>query len=225
VTKKLVSFDFDGVLVTGTNKGYIKCYIAAMKEAGAIEKKDEKRATEQIIKHWGSDYITEITSVVKDPKKIEQTKETYLNLIQSDLFLKHVKKAPYVNSALDLVSKNGFTPTVISGSPKDHIERIMLRVGINPGIFKELRSGCNYPKKFQKPHPRMLNDQMKKFRFAPQNTIYIGDAKADIKMANSAKVTSVTVLTGTLNRKNAIELKSDFIINSLKEIKEVLECT
>ncbi len=225
MTKKLLVFDFDGVLVTGTNEGYIRCYIKAMKDAGAIDDTQEAYAREKILENWGSDYKTEILSVVKDPALFEKTRRLYLSFLQTGLFLSTVKKAPHTDNTLAFISKNGFVPTILSGSPKDHILRVMSYVNINPTQFMEIKSGCEYPKEHQKPHPFMLLDQMKKFKVAPKDTIYVGDAEQDILMAKAAMVTSVTVLTGIIDRKTAENYKTDFIINDLSEMGVVLKCT
>ena len=125
---------------------------------------------------------------------------------------------------MDFISKNGFVPTILSGSPKDHILRVMDYVNISPAQFMEIKSGCDYPKEHQKPSPVMLLDQMKKFKVTLKDTTYIGDAKQDILLAKAAMVTSVTVLTGIIDRKSAEKHKTDFIINDLNEIGDVLKC-
>ncbi|MCK5474324.1 MAG: HAD family hydrolase [Candidatus Aenigmarchaeota archaeon] len=224
MAKKLLVFDFDGVLVTGTNEGYIRCYIKAMRDSGAIDETQKDYARQKIIENWGSDYRTEIRSVVKDPILFEKTRKLYLSFLQTDLFLSTVKKAPHTDSALDFISKNGFVPTILSGSPKDHILRVMDYVNISPAQFMEIKSGCDYPKEHQKPSPVMLLDQMKKFKVTLKDTTYIGDAKQDILLAKAAMVTSVTVLTGIIDRKSAEKHKTDFIINDLNEIGDVLKC-
>ena len=224
MTKKLLVFDFDGVLVTGTNEGYIRCYIKAMKDSGAIDNTQEDDARKKILENWGSDYQTEIRSVVKDPILFEKTRKLYLSFLQTDLFLSTVKKAPHTDKALAFISENGFIPTILSGSPKDHILRVMNYVNINQTQFMEIKSGCDYPVEYQKPSPVMLLDQMKKFRVPPKDTAYIGDAEQDILMAKKAMVTSVTVLTGMIDRKTSEKHKTDFIINDLNEISEVLKC-
>ena len=78
MAKKLLVFDFDGVLVTGTNEGYIRCYIKAMRDSGAIDETQKDYARQKIIENWGSDYRTEIRSVVKDPILFEKTRKLYL---------------------------------------------------------------------------------------------------------------------------------------------------
>ena len=225
MTKKLIIFDFDGVLVTGTNEGYMRCYLEAMEFTGAINVAQEHYAKKKILENWGSKYDTEIGSVVKNSKKLKETDKKFIELIKTNEFVKTAKKTQYLNECLNFISKNNHIPTISSGSSQEILTHVSNFCNINLKNFKDIQTGDMYPEIYQKPNPKMIKDQMKKFNITPKNTFYIGDAKGDIQMAKAAKVTSVTVLTGLLNKTEAKKESPDFIINNLKELPEVLKCT
>ncbi|NOR85078.1 HAD hydrolase-like protein [archaeon] len=224
MTKKLIIFDFDGVIVTGTNKRYIQCYLSSMEYAKAITKAQEPTAKKKILEHWGQIYQKEINSVVTDPIKQKETYQKFIKLLHTNKFESAIKKAPHIDACLDYLNENKFTPVISSGSEKTTLTHISNLCNINLEKFKDIQTGDMYTEKYQKPNPKMILDQIKKFNTTPKNTIYIGDAIGDIKMANAAKVTSVTVLTGLLTKKEAVAENPEFIINNLKELKEVLTC-
>ena len=101
-------------------------------------------------------------------------------------------------------------------------EKVMPRFKI-PNVFFELLSSCDIsdPEKM-KPHPYMANLIMKKLKVLPEETVFIGDAVGDVKMALAAKVIPIIVLTGQLNKKKALSLGVKNIINNVTLLEDYL---
>ena len=63
---------------------------------------------------------------------------------------------------------------------------------------------------------------MDKLNVLPEHTVFIGDAAGDVKMAMSAKVMSIVVLTGQLNKEKALNLGVKNIIDNVTLIENCL---
>ena len=95
------------------------------------------------------------------------------------------------------------------------------------GMIEWLRLCTNKTAKvLGKPDPEIINQLIKKYQVLPSEVIAIGDRLyTDIKVAVNAKIDSVCVLSGesTLDDINAYECKPTYILNSIKDLPELLE--
>ena len=77
-----------------------------------------------------------------------------------------------------------------------------------------------------KPEPTMINYVMKKFGYKKEETVAIGDRLyTDIASGINAGITTICVLTGeaTMEDINKNEFKPEIILNSVKDIYEILK--
>lgn len=93
-----------------------------------------------------------------------------------------------------------------------------------PHAFRDILSADDITEKEnQKPAPYMLNKIMDFLRVAPNETIYVGDAKSDVLMAQNAGVIPVVVLTGHLSKLEAQKMGAIYIIGDVTKIEGVLK--
>ena len=85
-----------------------------------------------------------------------------------------------------------------------------------------LRATGKRPRFIGKPHPEMILLAMKKFGYAPEDTVMIGDRIYDVKSANELGITSIAVTFGYGSKREIEEGHPDFIVNSAFELKELL---
>jgi len=74
-----------------------------------------------------------------------------------------------------------------------------------------------------KPNPDMLNKCVKALHVKKSETIFVGDAPADVIAAKRANIVFVAVLTGILNRKMAKKMKADYIVSDITKVEKVVE--
>ena len=63
---------------------------------------------------------------------------------------------------------------------------------------------------------------MKGLKFKSSETIFAGDAKNDVLMAQNTHVTPVAVLTGHLDKRQAEELGVKYIMKDITQIVKIL---
>jgi phosphoglycolate phosphatase-like HAD superfamily hydrolase len=81
----------------------------------------------------------------------------------------------------------------------------------------------DYGEDHKRPDPEGLLRLMKIFEARPETTIYVGDTPSDIQMAKNAKVISVAVTTGAVNKVLLKEENPDYLLDSFQDIpREVL---
>lgn len=74
-----------------------------------------------------------------------------------------------------------------------------------------------------RPDPAMIQEAMKCFGVTdPRSVVKVGDTKADIDEGKNAGCWTVAVLTGTQTVECLREKNPDFIINSVKELPNLL---
>ena len=81
----------------------------------------------------------------------------------------------------------------------------------------------DYGEDHKRPDPEGLLRLMKTFEARPEATIYVGDTPSDIQMSKNAKVISVAVRTGAVNKVLLKDENPDYFVDSFRDIpREVL---
>ena len=74
-----------------------------------------------------------------------------------------------------------------------------------------------------RPHPAMIHSAMKCFNISdPRSIVKVGDTKADVEEGKNAGCWTVAVLTGTQTVEYIKESNPDFIIESVKDLPDLL---
>jgi HAD superfamily hydrolase (TIGR01509 family) len=75
----------------------------------------------------------------------------------------------------------------------------------------------------RKPHPAPLRLALKQLRLEPSACVYVGDSPEDLEMAKSAGVRAIAVLGPFPTEKRLRAARPDFLLESIRELPDVLE--
>lgn len=217
---KLLIFDFDGVIITGSNEGYFRCYHKALESAGVVLNPDEER--KKILEKWGKGYKIQIEYLLKDSKYlIPKVIFEYEKCYKSQIFHCNIKLVDGTKDALAQLSKQ-YVLTIASGMMRVTLERYLSEFKIAQ-YFKIVSSSEDIKKaKNKKPAPYMINMILNRLNYSANEALYIGDGMSDIEMAKNAEVEPVVVLSGQLTKKEAKSLHISKIVKDITFLGNVL---
>ncbi|MBT3231130.1 HAD family hydrolase [Candidatus Uhrbacteria bacterium] len=219
--KRLLIFDFDGTIASGTNEKYMDCFDVAIKATNVIL--DPQIQKERLLEFWGKGAKTQLGNALQDhPEKIDSSVKTFRTCTSGTDFFSDVTILDNVIETLKKLKNSGHTLAIASGSQRNPIDRLLSKYKIDY-LFSNIISSNDIddPKK-RKPNPYMLDITMKELGFNKSDTYYIGDASTDIQTAKAAGVNSVAVLTGHMNLATAKQLHPDSIIANISELETTL---
>jgi len=218
---KLIVFDWDDVIVTGSKEGYFDCYHKAIKSVGIKLSPAEER--QRVLSKWSKTNYEELKILLKEnPQLLAKAYKNFEKIFWGDTFVKHQKIIKGSRKVLRDLSKH-YQLAVASSGNKEMIEKMIIPHFNIPNVFKMILSSEQMPGPSKmKPHPMILKKIMNKLDIKPEETLYVGDSNTDIQMAHKAKVVSVAVLTGHLSRSEAVKEKSDYIINDITGMSKIL---
>lgn len=75
----------------------------------------------------------------------------------------------------------------------------------------------------RKPYPAPLRLALQKLRLEPSACVYVGDSPEDLEMAKRAGVSAIAVLGPFSTEKRLREARPDFLLESIRELPEVLK--
>jgi phosphonatase-like hydrolase len=214
---KAVLFDFIGTVVIEQDPIVLNwCFVEAFKDHNAnvsVEViranrgKDKKQMIGDILS--GASLPLHLTEPVLD-----SFRERLANAL--DNFRENEGATTLMN---DLV-KSGIRIGLGTGLPRDTFEAIFNYLGWHEkhfdyiGIAEEMANG--------RPHPDMIFDMMKKLGLGVDELIKVGDTVADIQEGKNAGIMTVAVLSGTQDEQDIRYQRPDFVIRSLKELREII---
>lgn len=213
---KLVVFDLDGVLVLGSNRAFLDCFMRAMKEAGA-----GRVPRKRISQNFGKGYREIIDAAVRarDRDKTGIIHASFMRMISSGEIYGRVKLARGALPMLRSLRRRGLSVALATGNERHFLAGYLKHLKLS-GRFDCVVSSDDV--RHGKPSPDMLNVIMEKLRASPRETAYVGDAPNDIAMGKRAHARTIAVLTGVLDRKAARKLKPDYIIPTVASIRQCL---
>ena len=212
---KLIIFDFDGTLIDSAHD-LVNSINEMLKEFNL-----KTAPFEESVKWIGNGSLKLVERALKfngieDIEFLEKAhkifKENYKHVNN-----KYTTLYPYAKELLyELKSKNYFL-ALITNKPDEYIEPILKKFDID--IFDFILGG-NF--EYKKPSPLPLLKACEYFNIDTNEAIMIGDSENDILAAKNANIKSIAVTYGYSQGVDIKELKPDFIVNSLKEIKDIL---
>ena len=220
---KLIIFDWDDVFSQGSTTGYYKCYHEAISSVGVTLSPEEEK--KRIASKWGSSHKEEIEALLREtPHLVEKACKSYEEHLFGNTFVDCLSFIPGSAEMLERLS-NTYTLAIASGvHPKLLKERVMKKFGISPTLFAEIITAYDLddPAK-AKPHPHSAETIMQRTGFAPNETVMVGDAGNDVRMARNAGIEPIVVLTGHLSRSEAGDLSVAHIIENVTLLEKELE--
>lgn len=218
---KLIVFDWDDVFTLGSKEGYVNCLHNTLAKLNIYLDPEEEH--QRIQQTWSKPHQEELKNLLREhPDLVDKACEIYEQLFFNGAFVNSLTLVEGSNDLLQRLSKK-YTLAVATGAhPKVLKERVFPKFNI-PDVFSEILFTYEIedPDK-HKPQPYMLEKIMEDQHATPAETVYVGDAKNDVVMAQNANVLPIVVLTGHLNRKEAEDLGVKYIIDNVTDIEEVL---
>lgn len=183
---KLIVFDWDGTLMDS------ETHIVACMQAAIADLTLDARSNEQVKNIIGlglqeavarlyPDADATLVRAIADAYRAHWLGSEY----QSALF-------PGVEETLHLLKEEGFRLAVATGKGRCGLDKVLRETGLAP-LFDATR--CSDETR-SKPHPLMLEQLMQELRFAPPQTVMIGDTEYDMEMARNAGTHAVAVSYG-----------------------------
>jgi len=220
---KLIIFDWDDVFSQGSTGGYYKCYHEAVSRVGITLTPEQEK--ERIASKWGSSHKEEIEALLAEhPELVDKACEAYEEHLFGNTFVDCLTFIPGSPEMLQRLSKK-YTLAIASGVHRTLLEeRVMKKFGIDPALFAEIITAYDLddPTK-AKPHPHSAETIMQRTGHRPEETIMVGDAENDVKMARNAGIEPVVVLTGHLSRAEAEALQVRHILQDVTLLEKELE--
>jgi len=210
---ELIIFDFDGVLVL-SNRAHIEASRKALEKAGVTREVSK----EELTSNFGKSYRAVLKAVMGEEytkEKLDLAYRYHSKLIRSDWFLKNIEGIPRLREFLQKLKTRNIKLGIATGNEHSFLEKLLEYLNLTD-LFD--LTVCAEDVEHSKPSPDMILKVMEFFQIDERETLFVGDAKNDILAAKSAGVVAVAVLSGVLDRKEAEELKSDFIVNCVKDI-------
>ncbi len=217
--KKLVVFDWDDVVTLGSKEGYYACYRETLNALNIVLPEDELH--KRIQRRWGQPYQEELRELLLErPDLLNQANKLFEEKFWGDVFVRELREVPGANELLTYLSSK-YTLAVATGNHPDMLKKkIFPRFNI-PDVFAQIVTAYDVPPEKTKPDPYMLEQIMKTQQCTPSETIYIGDAENDAKMAQNALVEPIVVLTGHLNRREAEKLGVKQILPDIITLRQL----
>jgi phosphoglycolate phosphatase len=216
---KLIIFDFDGVIITGSNEGYFTCYHKALEAVNVnLQPDDEKK---RILEWWGKGHKKQLELLLKEhPDLLPQAINAYEKCYFSPIFHEKIKLVPGTDKLLKRLAKD-HSLAIASGMVRTTMNDLIEKFPI-PYFDQILTFEDATEEEHKKPSPHMLQVLMKQFNAEKSETLYVGDAENDVIMAQKAGVTSIVVLTGHLTKSDAVKLGVKNIIPDVTHIEKFL---
>lgn len=217
---KLIIFDFDGVIITGSNEGYFKCYHKALEAVNVhLDPVEERR---RILEIWGKGYVFQLEYLLKEhPELLPKAIKVYESCYHSPTFSENIRLIKGAEISLRQLAKK-YSLAIAAGMMRKTLDRLLKKFEIAK-LFQEIMTSDEIANpEDKKPAPFMLNQIVSKFSLDKDEVVYVGDAEGDVRMARNAGLVPIVVLTGHLTRKEAEDLKVRHIISDVTRLPEVL---
>jgi HAD superfamily hydrolase (TIGR01509 family) len=216
---RAVVFDFDGVIVTGSNEAYFPVYHAALEAVGHRMPPEEERSL--ILQYWSWPSAFFFRHLFPDDEaRAQRATEVYREALFSPAFLSALKISGELRDSLGRLAASGFGLGIVSGANPKLIAGTLLHHRLD-GLFPHVLSGYDFAPEHQKPSPHMLLVAAERLGCAPGRCIYVGDADTDLGAARSAGMPFCAVLTGNLTRAEAARLGADWIVDTAADVESV----
>ncbi|MGA7981192.1 MAG: phosphoglycolate phosphatase [Chromatiaceae bacterium] len=127
---------------------------------------------------------------------------------------------PGVREGLDYLTAEGYPLGCVTNKAAQFTEPLLANLGIRDA-FRIVISGDSLPRK--KPDPMPLLHAAKHFGVSPADSLMVGDSVSDVKAARAAGFGIVCMTYGYNHGRDIREAEPDAVIDSLAEIRGLLE--
>jgi phosphoglycolate phosphatase-like HAD superfamily hydrolase len=216
---KLIIFDWDDVFTKGSMQGYYACYRAALQGVGvALEPAEEDR---RIRARWGAGGLKQLEYLLQEhPELVDEAFKIYQDHAHGATFADCLSIVPGAQDFLRRIAPKYKLAIATGAHPKVLHDLVMPKFHI-PDVFSQVITIYDLDDmSHAKPHPYLAEKIMATQGAAPTETVLIGDAESDMRMAWNAGVTPIAVLTGQMNRAAAEKLGVKHIIENVTLLED-----
>lgn len=208
----LVIFDWDGTLASSVELISASMVIAAKSISETITLHQGR----QIIGLGLDKAIDVLLPRLSDPIKRNKMAETY----KSEFYKNQhkVKLYDYALDVLQMLKDQNKIIALATGKSREGIQSIMEHFPVKK-FFSITKSA---EETASKPDPKMLYEILEETNVRPEQTIFIGDTTHDLAMAQNAKIAAMGILHGAHSLDQLNQYPHVKLLNSLKELKEMI---
>lgn len=208
--KKVLIFDFDGVLADSFNTFY-SLMRDVMKHVGLSLTSDQYR------NFFIGNVHQSIRDFINNDKKYEMAIE-FRNSNYDKYFNDKLHKAKLFPGAIRFlkeVSKDHFL-TIASSGRLDNLKDLLEKNGIKD-LFCEILANMATSKE------GAIKEIMNKFQAVPKKTIMITDTVGDVKVAKKCGLKTIVVTWGFHDKKTLMTAHPDYVASDFKTIESILK--
>lgn len=215
---KAVLFDLIGTTVLEKDSSMINgCFVRAFASQGVIVNDDLVKTNR------GKEKGEMISAILKQANRPQTLKDSILRSFKDNLEngLSNFIENDGLRDVFHYLKSKKIRVGVGTGLPRDIVDKIFRQLNWQTlswdyiGIAEEIGRG--------RPHPAMIFDMMHKLNLTKNGFLKVGDTMADIEEGKNADVLTAAVLSRTQSLKELSEKKPDFVIQSLIELKHIVE--
>ena len=212
---KLIIFDFDGTL-GDTRRNIVTTMQMTIAELGLSGRTDDECASKIGLPLDGC-----FEALYPDEAKetIQLCAETYRRIFQENLLTMKPQVFPKVKETLSMLKEQGYTLTIASS--RWHKSLSELTHDLDIAEFISYLVGADDVEK-AKPNPEPVIKTLAAMGAEASETLVVGDMAVDILMGANAGAKTCGVTWGNGTRKELQEAGADFIIDSMKELIEIV---
>jgi phosphoglycolate phosphatase len=218
---KCIIFDCDGVIILNTNEIYDEAlFSTSFCYRPAIPLEEIK---DIMSKTRGKTFIYQLELILgrKDPN-LKAAIQNYENYIHSDEVYSRIKLLEGSSCILWGIKNSGYKLALATGMNPSLMQRLFMD-GIIPNVFDQVSLVHDITNPMlQKPNPKILIDLASSLDISPEEAAYVGDTEDDIQMAKACNMFSIAVLTGRLNRSQALAKGANRVLPSILELPKCL---
>lgn len=214
---KAVLFDLIGTTVKETNPSFINdCFMrafAANRLSINIDmvKKHRGRDKMDIIKNL----LSELSLPLNYCNKILNDYKTILENNMSNF-----SEIPGFSETMNYLKQKNILTGLGTGLSKDFLDKLVKHLGWENAGFDYIAASEEIGR--GRPDPEMVFDMMNKFSIRPEEMLKIGDTFSDIEEGKNAGVKTAVLLSGTQSEDELRRHNPDYILNSLIELKDII---
>lgn len=206
---KGIIFDIDGTLTSTNELIFASFNFITKKYLG-------KTFTDEEIQKWFGP--TEDVILKKFcGENYEKAREEYYKFYSDNHFMADIY--PGMNEILEKLKIKGVLLSIFTGKGKEAATITLKKLDIYK-YFDLIITGDEV--KEHKPSPEGIEIFLNKFNLFKDDVIMIGDSPSDIKAAHAAGIKVASVLWDSLARHHVLNMNSDYIFNTVSELKKFL---
>ncbi len=215
-----VIFDLDGTLLDSMQI-YYKIVELTLEKLGfpMVSRKEMREAAKDGDFEWDRMIPPDVKHRKKD---IMLRIREIIDEVYPGMFRNEVKPISGAETIIKWLAVRGLKLGIVTSTPKANVDiklQQLQKLDINR-LFEVIITSDDVKRK--KPAPDPMLECCRQLNVKPEKSVYLGDARTDIRSAKAANMKAIGVLTG-FDDYQALEVENpDYIINSVSDLKNII---